>query len=57
MNGLARRLRRRGHVLVSSPQTFVVEGIAGPLAAGELERAATWGVDLGRQLRAVAARG
>jgi hypothetical protein len=56
-SGMARRLRRRGHLLVSSPQTFVVEGIAGPLAAGELDRAATWGMDLGRQLQAVAARG
>ena len=40
---IARRLLRHGYDLVAAPEGFVVEDMAGPLRAGELERAAAWG--------------
>ena len=44
--GLARRLRRHGCTLVAPHESFFVEGTEGPLAPGELERAAEWGRSL-----------
>jgi Flavodoxin domain len=41
-HGIARRLRRRGYRLVGEPESFFVEGTPGPLADGEIERAAEW---------------
>jgi len=43
---VARRLRARGLELVAAPRSFAVEAVAGPLARGELARAAAWGREL-----------
>lgn len=52
-----RRLRRRGVTLVSPAQSFYVDGMAGPLADGERERARRWADDLGARVAdGVAAR-
>jgi hypothetical protein len=40
--GIARRARERGYALAAEPQSFFVQGTPGPLAEGELERAAQW---------------
>ncbi len=40
---LARALEGKGAGLVAPPEGFIVKGKEGPLAAGELERAAAWG--------------
>jgi len=45
---IARRLRRRGYRLIGLPQGFAVRAVRGPVAAGELGRAARWGAELGR---------
>jgi hypothetical protein len=42
----ARLARRRGLRLLGRPEAFLVADVRGPLVAGELERAATWGHDL-----------
>jgi hypothetical protein len=47
---IARRLQSHGHRLVAKPRGFVVESSYGPLRAGELDRAATWGAELARQV-------
>lgn len=39
----AHLLTRHGYELVGRPTPFLVEHIQGPLAPGELDRAATWG--------------
>lgn len=39
---IASQLRRKGGRLIVPPEGFYVEGIEGPLKAGELERAADW---------------
>jgi hypothetical protein len=39
---IADRLERKGGRLVVPPEGFFVEGTEGPLAAGELKRAAEW---------------
>ena len=39
---IARRLKKTGGTLIGSPEGFFVEGTKGPLAEGELERAAGW---------------
>lgn len=44
--GVARRLREHGYVLAAEPESFFVEGTAGPLREGELERAWEWGTKL-----------
>lgn len=44
--GIGRRLERRGHVLVSRPQSFLVVDMEGPLADGELDRARAWAATL-----------
>lgn len=41
--GIARRLERHGYNLIAEPESFVVDGSAGPLHEGELERAREWG--------------
>jgi hypothetical protein len=46
--GATRRLRQRGGRAVASPLSFFVDGMAGPLATGELDRARRWGTDLAR---------
>jgi hypothetical protein len=38
----AKRLRKLGFRLVARPESFVVEGVSGPLGEGELERARAW---------------
>ncbi len=47
---IARRLERAGYRLLVPPQTFLVEAVAGPLRAGEVERARAWGAALGRAI-------
>lgn len=39
---IAERMNELGATLVAEPEGFIVEGKKGPLAAGELERAAAW---------------
>lgn len=46
--GIAKRLQRHGCTLVQEPESFLVEGTPGPLAAGEAERAAVWARSLRR---------
>ena len=52
--GAARRLASLGFRLAAPPQSFLVEGPTGPLfdrlAAGELERARSWGAGLAASL-------
>jgi len=43
---IGRELRRHGYRVVDSPSGFVVRGGQGPLRAGELDRARTWGASL-----------
>lgn len=40
--GIARWLRQRGARLVGTPESFLVDGREGPLAAGEVERSRAW---------------
>ncbi|MEV4126975.1 flavodoxin domain-containing protein [Nocardia sp. NPDC049707] len=40
--GAGKRLRRLGYELIDAPTDFLVDGILGPLTAGELERARAW---------------
>lgn len=47
---LARRIRWMGAELVAAPESFLVVGQHGPLADGELDRARTWGRELGGRL-------
>lgn len=48
---IAKRLRRHGFELAAPPESFLVLGTEGPLADGELERAATWAEELSRASR------
>jgi hypothetical protein len=41
--GIAKRLRRLGHVTAAIPKSFYVNDLAGPLAEGETARAREWG--------------
>lgn len=50
---IARRLRRLGAVLVAEPESFWVLDTAGPLAAGELDRARQWGEQLATRLTTI----
>jgi hypothetical protein len=45
---IGRRLQRAGYRLIAQPQTFLVEGVAGPLADGETDQARAWGLTLAR---------
>jgi len=47
----ARLARRRGFAPVDRPVAFLVTDTPGPLAAGELDRASTWGRSLASQVR------
>jgi hypothetical protein len=49
--GIARRLRRHGYPLALPPEGFVIDGTLGPLRAGELRRAHSWGAGLRGLLR------
>jgi hypothetical protein len=49
-SGIARRLRRHGYRLLTTPEGFVVDTPAGPPHEGELVRAHRWGSDLRRLL-------
>nr|BEK63465.1 flavodoxin family protein [Kitasatospora purpeofusca] len=44
--GIARRLEHHHYDVVAEPEGFVVEGVDGPLRAGELDRARAWGAAL-----------
>jgi flavodoxin len=41
---IAGSLKRSGGTLIVSPEGFFVKGTEGPLAEGELERAASWAI-------------
>ena len=43
---IAARMKSLGATLVAEPEGFIVEGKKGPLADGELERAAVWAKSL-----------
>jgi flavorubredoxin len=51
---IANVLRKKGCTVVDEPQGFVVAAGEGPLAAGELERAAAWGATLRAQVGSTA---
>jgi hypothetical protein len=55
--GIHRVLRNDGFELVADPESFLVEGTMGPLAAGELERAKSWGQGLRVRAQAVLREG
>jgi hypothetical protein len=44
--GIARRLAHHHYDVLAGPQGFLVDGIDGPLQAGERERARSWGAAL-----------
>lgn len=46
--GMAKLLRQAGYHQVARPEGFHVEGMHGPMAAGELARATAWGASLAR---------
>ena len=47
-----RRLRRLRLRVIAPPESFYVEGMTGPLRAGELERARAWGRHLATEVTA-----
>jgi hypothetical protein len=49
----ARWLVRRGCNLIAPPESYYVEHGAGPLMAGELDRARRWGATLARAIRTI----
>jgi Flavodoxin domain len=53
---IQRRLRHAGLTSFDKPHSFAVTGMAGPLAPGEIERAAQWGEAMGRDLARVTKR-
>lgn len=53
--GAAKRLSRAGFHLVAHATSFFVSGTDGPLEPGELDRARSWGAELGRLVGAEAA--
>lgn len=48
---LAKKLDHEGVRLILSPESFIVSGFEGPLARGELKRAANWARAIQEQLR------
>lgn len=44
-------LKKKGGILVVSPEGFYVKGSQGPLKEGELERAASWGKEIVNSLK------
>jgi hypothetical protein len=51
--GAAKRLRRLGLRMVAKPESFWVNGTAGPLRDGETDRARRWGEHLATQAAAL----
>ncbi|WP_112133601.1 flavodoxin family protein [Glycomyces dulcitolivorans] len=49
-----RKLRKAGFRVLAEPVSFLVEGIQGPLAVGELERARFWAEELAASSAAMA---
>lgn len=47
--GAAKLAHKLGYAAAAKPQSFYVEDVTGPLAAGELDRAKSWGQRLGAQ--------
>lgn len=47
---IQRGLQRAGFDTVARPESFLVTGMAGPLAPGEIERAGQWGESIGRNI-------
>jgi hypothetical protein len=45
---IQRSLRHNGFATLAEPHSFIVTGMAGPLAPGEIERAEQWGEAIGR---------
>jgi hypothetical protein len=45
-----RRLQRLGRLTIVPPMGFIVAGVPGPLVDGEVDRARTWGAQLGTRL-------
>ena len=45
---IQRALRHSGFATLAAPHSFIVTGMAGPLAPGEIERAQQWGEAMGR---------
>ncbi len=54
--GIAKRLKRLGHLQAAIPKSFYVTATTGPLAEGELTRAREWGNLLGQTRRTFAPR-
>jgi hypothetical protein len=52
--GMAHRLRRKGYTLVTTPESFFVQGTPGPVEEGELDRAAEWGKGLANEVMSTA---
>jgi len=50
--GAHRRLRSLGFLMVAPAESFFVKGKTGPLEPGEIERARSWGEELGRLMAA-----
>jgi flavorubredoxin len=48
---ISKELAAAGYELVSKPARFIVEGTYGPLREGELDRARSWGRELGEAAR------
>jgi hypothetical protein len=48
---IAKRLRKHGLRPLTDAESFYVEDMTGPLVAGEVERARSWGRELGRLVR------
>lgn len=43
---IAKNLTQKGGILVGKPEGFIVQDKEGPLKAGELQRATTWGINI-----------
>jgi hypothetical protein len=50
MRGIERGLRAAGFSVFTRAQSFTVVASLGPLSTGELDRARTWGAEIGRRL-------
>jgi flavodoxin len=52
-HGIAKQLTKKGGHLLMPPEEFIVSGSEGPLAEGELERAATWAATILAEAREI----
>jgi flavodoxin I len=43
-------LKKKGGIIVSEPEGFIVEGKEGPLKEGELNRATLWAREISKRL-------